>query len=187
MKKFLKWTIGILLSPVILFIILSILLYIPPVQRFAVRTVTEYISENTETQVSVKNLRLSFPLDLKLEEFRMNDLSNGLLVGVESLIVDLRLTHLLQGKVDVEGITLNSGLVNTQKIIPGVSIQGEVGRFFIDSHGIDLKESDVVVNNALLENSDVRILLNDSTSEDTTESGPLALFGSSTTPVRFPW
>ena len=173
MKKFLKWTIGILLSPVILFIILSILLYIPPVQRFAVRTVTEYISENTETQVSVKNLRLSFPLDLKLEEFRMNDLSNGLLVGVESLIVDLRLTHLLQGIVDVEGITLNSGLVNTQKIIPGVSIQGEVGRFFIDSHGIDLKESDVIVNNALLENSDVRILLNDSTSEDTTESGPV--------------
>lgn len=173
MKKLLKWTIGILLSPVILFILLSILLYIPPVQRFAVRSVTEYISENTDTKVSVESLRLSFPLDLKLEEFRMNDRSNGLLVGVESLIVDLRLTHLLRGQVDVEGITLNQGMVNTQKIIPGVSVQGEVGRFFINSHGIDLKKSEVIVNNAQLDDSNVRILLNDSTSEDTTTSGPV--------------
>lgn len=173
MKKLLKWTIGILLSPVILFILLSILLYIPPVQHFAVRTVTEYISENTDTKVSVASLRLSFPLDLKLEKFRMNDRSNGLLVGVESLIVDLRLTHLLRGQVDVEGITLNQGMVNTQKIIPGVSVQGEVGRFFINSHGIDLKKSEVIVNNAQLDDSNVRILLNDSTSEDTTTSGPV--------------
>lgn len=173
MKKFLKWTIGILLSPILLFLILSILLYIPPVQRFAVRTATEYISRNTDTQVSIERLRLSFPLDLKLEEFRMNDRSNGLLVGVESLIVDLQLSHLLQGKVDVEGITLNQGVVNTQKIIPGVSIQGEVGRFFINSHGVDLNQSEVIVNTAQLANSDVRILLNDSTSEDTTTSGPV--------------
>lgn len=173
MKKLLKWVVGILLSPFILFIILSILLYIPPVQRFAVRTVTEYISENTDTKVSVKSLRLSFPLDLKLEEFQMNDQSNGLLVGVESLIMDLRLTHLLKGQIDVEGITLNQGMVNTQKIIPGVSIQGEVGHFFINSHGIDLKKSDVIVNKVQLDNSNVRILLNDSTSEDTTTSGPV--------------
>ncbi len=173
MKKFLKWTVGILLSPIILFIILSILLYIPPVQRFAVRTVTEYVSENTDTKVSVRSLRLSFPLDLKLEEFQMNDRSNGLLVGVESLIVDLRLSHLLRGQVDVEGITLNQGMVNTQKIIPGVSVQGEVGRFFINSHGIDLKKSEVMVNRVQLDDSNVRILLNDSTSEDTTESGPV--------------
>lgn len=173
MKKLLKWVVGILLSPFILFIILSILLYIPPVQRFAVRTITEYISENTDTKVSVKSLRLSFPLDLKLEEFQMNDQSNGLLVGVESLIMDLRLTHLLKGQIDVEGITLNQGMVNTQKIIPGVSIQGEIGRFFINSHGIDLKKSDVIVNKVQLDNSNVRILLNDSTSEDTTTSGPV--------------
>lgn len=173
MKKLLKWTIGILLSPVILFILLSILLYIPSVQRFAVRTVTEYVSENTDTKVSVRSLRLSFPLDLKLEEFQMNDRSNGLLVGVESLIVDLRLSHLLRGQIDVEGITLNQGMVNTQKIIPGVSVQGEVGRFFINSHGIDLKKSEVIVNNAQLDDSNVRILLNDSTSEDTTASGPV--------------
>ena len=173
MKKLLKWVVGILLSPFILFIILSILLYIPPVQRFAVRTVTEYVSENTDTKVSVKSLRLSFPLDLKLEKFQMNDQSNGLLVGVESLIMDLRLTHLLKGQIDVEGITLNQGMVNTQKIIPGVSIQGEVGRFFINSHGIDLKKSDVIVNKVQLDNSNVRILLNDSTSEDTTASGPV--------------
>lgn len=174
MKKLLKWAIWILLSPVLLFIFLSILLYMPPIQRFAVKTVTEYISANTDTKVSVKSLRLSFPLDLKLEEFRMNDQSNGLLVGVESLIVDLRMTHLLRGQVDVEGITLNKGIVNTQKIIPGVSIQGEVGRFFIDSHGIDLKTSEVMVDHAQLENSHVSILLNDSTSEDTTTSGPVS-------------
>ena len=173
MKKFLKWTVGILLSPIILFIILSILLYIPSLQRFAVRTITEYVSENTDTKVSVRSLRLSFPLDLKLEEFQMNDRSNGLLVGVESLIVDLRLSHLLRGQIDVEGITLNQGEVNTQKIIPGVSVQGEVGRFFINSHGIDLKKSEVMVNRVQLDDSNVRILLNDSTSEDTTESGPV--------------
>ena len=173
MKRFLKWTLWIIFSPVILFVILSILLYIPPIQKSAVNAITSYLSENTDTKVSVKTLRLSFPLDLKLEDFQMHDRSNGLLVGVESLIVDLRLSRLLHGQVDVEGITLNQGTVDTKKIIPGVSIKGMVGRFFVNSHGIDLKHTDVLVNRALLENSDVQILLNDSTSEDTTTSGPV--------------
>ena len=39
-KRILKWVIGILLTPVILFFILAALLYIPGVQDFAVRKAT---------------------------------------------------------------------------------------------------------------------------------------------------
>ena len=37
MKKALWWILGILLSPLVLFVVLTVLLYLPPVQNWAVR------------------------------------------------------------------------------------------------------------------------------------------------------
>ena len=46
-KRILKWVIGILLTPIILFFISATLLYLPPIQDFAVRKATAYLSETT--------------------------------------------------------------------------------------------------------------------------------------------
>ena len=58
-------------------------------------------------------------------------------------------------------------------MIAGVEIKGSIGRFFINSHGIEIPQEMVTVNTALLSDADVAIALTDSTTEDTTASSPV--------------
>ena len=59
-KRILKWVIGILLTPIILFFISATLLYLPPIQDFAVRKATAYLSETTGIYGFVTGLLLIF-------------------------------------------------------------------------------------------------------------------------------
>ena len=54
------------LIPIILAIILSILLYIPAFQNFAVRQATYYASKSTGMHIGIERIRLSFPIQLKV-------------------------------------------------------------------------------------------------------------------------
>ena len=66
LKTTIKWGGVALAAPFVLFIILSVLLYVPPVQNWAVKTVAGYASEKTGKQIAVENVCLSFPLDLSI-------------------------------------------------------------------------------------------------------------------------
>ena len=44
MKKTLRWILGILLTPLLLFAVLSALLYLSPVQNWAAKKIAEYAS-----------------------------------------------------------------------------------------------------------------------------------------------
>ena len=69
MKKALWWTAGLLLSPVLLFLILAALLYLPPVQNWAVDKVAAIASEKTGMDISVGHVNLEWPLDLGIDDF----------------------------------------------------------------------------------------------------------------------
>ena len=47
MRKAYKWVIAALAAPFVLFILLAIIIYLPPVQNWLVNKVTEYASEET--------------------------------------------------------------------------------------------------------------------------------------------
>ena len=68
MRRWMK-RIGIIcLIPMVLVILISILLYIPPFQNFAVRLATEYASETTGMNIRIGQIRLSFPLNLTIRD-----------------------------------------------------------------------------------------------------------------------
>ena len=70
LKTTIKWGGVALAAPFVLFIILSVLLYVPPVQNWAVKTVAGYASEKTGKQIAVEHVCLSFPLDLSIDGFK---------------------------------------------------------------------------------------------------------------------
>lgn len=67
MKRYAKWAGITVLTPLALIFLLSILLYLPPVQNWAVKQVAAYASESTGMDISVKQVRLVFPLKLGVE------------------------------------------------------------------------------------------------------------------------
>lgn len=171
MRTLLKWGVGILLVPVILFLLAATLLYMPPVQDYVVQRAALALSRTTGMKVDVARLRLTFLLDLDLQGVTVTDAERDILLDVEHLTVDLSLVSLLRGEVDVESVELVRAAVNTKRMIAGVTVKGRLERFCLDSHGVSLKEETVTVNHAGLNGADIEVALNDTiTPEDTTTS-----------------
>ena len=58
MKKYAKWVSILILTPFLLILLLTVLLYLPPVQKWAVKQVASYASESTGMDISVKHVQL---------------------------------------------------------------------------------------------------------------------------------
>lgn len=176
MKKTLKWASGVILTPILLFFILALLIYLPPVQTWLVNKVTSYASEQTGMSISVERVRLAFPLDLGVYGFRMIQPNDSLpqvrdtVADVERLVVDVRLLPLFKQQVEIDALEFNSLKLNTTNFIHEARIKGNVGRLSLKSHGIDLGAETVKVDEALLNDARLNVELSDTVPPDTTKT-----------------
>ena len=169
MKKAFWWILGILLSPVLLFVLLTILIYLPPVQNWLVDKVAAYASEETGMEITVDHVDLSFPLDLGVDGIRVIHQPDTI-ADVERLVVDVQLVPLFGGKVVINQLEIKNTQLNTNGFVEAVKVKGRFSRLFVKSDGIDLHRETIEVNGARLEDAQLDIVLNDSVPEDTTTS-----------------
>lgn len=173
-KKILKWSVGIVLTPVLLFAILTVLLYLPPVQNWLVRQVTAYASEQTGMEISVERVKLVFPLDLGVEGFRMIQPNDSLpqakdtIADVKQLVVNVQLWPLLKQQVEIDALEFTGVKLNTAGFVHEARVKGSVGRLYVQSHGIDLGKETVMVDEAALADADIDVALSDTVPPDTT-------------------
>ena len=160
---------GILLSPVLLFVLLTILIYLPPVQNWLVDKVAAYASEETGMEITVDHVDLSFPLDLGVDGIRVIHQPDTI-ADVERLVVDVQLVPLFGGKVVVNQLEIKNTQLNTNGFVEAAKVKGRFSRLFVKSDGIDLHRETIEVNGARLEDAQLDIALNDSVPEDTTTS-----------------
>lgn len=172
-RKWIKRVSWILLTPILLFVVLMVLLYIPPVQNLLKREVTAYASKATGMQIQVERIDLRFPLNLLIRGVEVVQQPDTLL-SLESLNVRVQAWPLFRGKVEVDDITIKGAAVNSAGLIDGIRVKGVLGRFFLRSHGADLSTEMAVVNDIELSDTHVQLLLNDTTTtpKDTTASAP---------------
>jgi len=176
MKKTLKW-IGIaVLTPILLFMILAVLIYLPPVQNWAVKKVAAIASEKTGMEITVEHVNLEFPLDLGIEGFRAIKANDSLpqlkdtLADVRKLVADVRLLPLLKKRVVIDELSLHEAKINTNGFISDLRIKGELDELWLSSKGIDLDKETVEVNGARLSDARLDIVLSDTAAVDTTTS-----------------
>ena len=169
MKKAFWWILGILLSPVLLFVILTVLLYLPPVQNWAVDKVAAIASEKTGMDISVGHVKLAFPLDLQIDDFKMIQQPDTI-ADVERMIVDVQLLPLFDKQVVINELEVNNTKLNTSNFVEAALVKGSFKRLYVSSKGIDLDKQTVKVNGARLEDAILDVQLNDSVPEDTTTS-----------------
>lgn len=167
MKKALWWILGILLTPVLLFAVLVGLLYLPPVQNWAVDRVASIASEKLGMEITVGHVQLAFPLDLAIDDFRMiRDCDT--IADMKHLVVDVQFRPLLDKRVVINELEIADTKLNTNGFIEAARVKGCFKRLFVQSRGIDLDEQTVEVNGARLEEARLDILMRDSVPEDTT-------------------
>ena len=151
-----------------------VVLYVPPVQNLIRREVTAYASKATGMQIQVERIDLRFPLNLLVRGVEVIQQPDTLL-SLESLNVRVQAWPLLKGKVEVDEVTLSRVAFNSANLIDGMEIKGVLGRFFLQSHGVDLSNETAVINATELSDTHVQMLMNDTTTtpKDTTASAPV--------------
>ena len=173
MKKTVWWILGIVLTPVLLFVVLVGLLYLPPVQNWAVDKVAEIASEKTGMQITVGHVQLAFPLDLSIDDFLVlspTATNHDTIADVKHLVVNVQLWPLLHKQVVINELDVTTVSLNTNGFIDAARVKGNFKRLFVKSRGIDLDHQTVEVNGARIEDAWFDIALNDSVPEDTTKT-----------------
>lgn len=169
-RKYIRWTLWAIASPFILFVLLCILIYLPPVQNFLVDKATVYASKATGMNISVGRISLSFPLNLVVTDVDAASLHKDTLLSVRRLQVNVQLLPLLKKQVEVDGISLQGATVNTNDLIHGMRLNGTLGELFISSHGVALDPETAIINKVLLKDTDLSLCLNDTAAADTAVS-----------------
>ena len=176
MKKALKW-IGIaVLTPILLFLILAALLYLPPVQNWAAQKVAAIASAKTGMEITVGHVSLEWPLNLGIDDFHMLHPNDSLpnvtdtIADIGHLTADIQLWPLLEKRVIINQLSLEEAKLNTNGFISDLRIKGRMQELWLSSEGIDLDKETMVVNGARLANADLDIHLSDTAAVDTTAS-----------------
>ena len=176
MKKALKWMAIAVLTPILLFFILAALLYLPPLQNWAVKKVAAIASEKTGYEITVGHVNLEWPLDLGIDDFRMLHPNDSLphvtdtIADIGHLTADIQLWPLLKKRVIINELSMQEAQLNTNGFISDLRIKGRLQELWLSSKGIDLDQETVEVNGARLFKADLDIQLSDTAAVDTTTS-----------------
>lgn len=126
-KCVLRW-LAIVAAAVLLVPVVGLLLfYIPPVQNLVAEWGTRLLTERTGYTVRVGELRLRFPLRVELRDVRVGELGS-----VERLSTRLQVGPLMQGRAVADFLTMESLVVNTDTLVPAMTIEGGVKRVRLD-------------------------------------------------------
>ncbi len=169
-KGILKVLAGIVATPFVLLTLLVALLYVPPVQQWAVKEITAYAREYTGWDVSIERVRLKWVLDLDLQGLHVE--SPDLQLNAKHVAVDLDFSRILSLKLGVEGIDLQEADVDTRSMIETMVVKGRLDNFHLDADKIDLKRQKAYLGHTVLDGADIDIAMRDTTVVDTTTSEP---------------
>lgn len=158
------------LIPVVLVLLVSVLLYIPPVQNFAVKKAAYYAGKATGMQIGIERIRLSFPLNLTVRGVEVLTTPADTLLTLKSLTVNVRALPLLKKEVLVDAIDLEGVKVNTGTFIEGMEIKGVLGRLYAKADRINLSKEKMTFNTIDLSDTAITLLLNDTTTKADTTS-----------------
>ncbi len=98
------------LGCIIVFILLiPVLLYIPTVQDFAVKTATKIVADKTGMKIGIDKLRLKFPVNLSLSGVSVIEATGDTMVMAREAIVDVKLRPLIGLDVQIKRLRLRDG------------------------------------------------------------------------------
>ena len=169
MKKMLKWISICVVTILLLPLLLVALLYVPPVQNWAVQKVAAIASEKMGMTVTVGEVSLKWPLDLQLNDFLAIH-EGDTLADVRTMVLDVKLKPLFDKRVVINELSLNDAKLNTNGFISDLRVKGIVGDLWLSSRGIDLDRETAEVNGARLADANLDIALSDTAAVDTTTS-----------------
>ncbi|MBQ0088438.1 MAG: translocation/assembly module TamB domain-containing protein [Prevotellaceae bacterium] len=168
--KCIGWAIA---SPILIFLLCAIIIYIPPVQKVIKNYVCDMLSESTESTIEIENVALAFPFDLAIDKVLMTK-DKDTILRARALRLNIAFLPLLEGNVDVTDFHLWNVSGNSFSMLSDIQVKGEMKELALEVPvRCNLPNHDVTLNGLLLKDADLYIALNDTAAKDTTSKEPV--------------
>ena len=167
MRVWLKRIGVICLIPIVLLLLVSLLLYVPPIQKYIAGRAMRYVSESTGIDVRFERVRLSFPLNLSVRNALVSTAGSDTLAFLDRLKVDIGFRELFDGNIYVKEVHLESLELNTGTLLDGISIKGHVGKIRLSADSVSLAVERALLNEISISDADIDLFLCDTTVADT--------------------
>ena len=172
-SKYLKrilW--GLLLTPIVLVLLVSLLLYVPPVQNFVVHRLASYLSEQTGMKITLDRIHLSFPLDLSVEGLDVVRAPGDTLLSVGELSLSPSLRPLLDKQIEVPHITLDRFALNYTDSTGLSTVRARLPKASVEELYVDLEKERVDLSRLVTRGGSVSYTSTDTTKKED-DSEPL--------------
>ncbi|MDE5585894.1 MAG: hypothetical protein K2I92_06070, partial [Muribaculaceae bacterium] len=159
----------------VIVLLIPVLLYLPPVQDFAVKTATKIVADKTGMKIGIGKLRLKFPVNLSLDGVSVIEASGDTMVLAREAVVDLKLRPLVSLDLQIKRLRLRDGYYRMLSPDSSMLMKIKAGLLEVDDKSsMNIKESTISLNEAKLRDGDVFLSMNvwkqTSTPKDTTST-----------------
>lgn len=155
-----------IITPIIIVWVLISLLYLPPIQNYAVQKIEETVARNSEFRLAIGSVNLSFPFNLIINDFEVKKKEFPIAKG-NAIEININPLPLIRGNIEVNYILLEQIDIDTRDLIDGTHITGEVGYFRSVIRDINLPNESADIKQLYVNETSLNIRIDES--KDTTE------------------
>ena len=156
MQKVIKVLFGVLGF----FLMLPLLIYIPPVQSFLKDTACALASDATGMQISIEKFRLCFPLDISLRGVIVVESSGDTMVMAKETVVDLNLKPLLDLNISPKTLKLRDGMYRMISSDSSMIMKAEIELLTVgDAGNVSLKNNVIDLEKAVIDGGAISLTM----------------------------
>lgn len=101
-----------------LLVLLTVLVQLPPVQNRLASLLVESLSDRTGTRISIERIGIRFPKTISLDGVFLEDARGDTLVYAGKIRLNLRMLALLNNKIHVNSLTLETATIQLTRLEP---------------------------------------------------------------------
>lgn len=176
LRRILMFFLWVIVSIVGLLLLISILVYVPPVQNLIKNTAARIVSEKLGMDLSIGRIRLRFPARLTVDNTILITADGDTLARVGRFSAKVALAPLLHGQITVPRMEMEDAGANYRDTVSGMHLSGTLGDLAIDNSGIRLSKRSADIGSVTLSRANVTLDLGEGTSPpDTTASDTVSM------------
>lgn len=159
-------------------LLLSVMLYIPPIQDWAVGFASSKVAQSTGMKIDIGYLRLKFPLRLSVDDVLVIENSGDTMASVGNAEIRVAVMPLLRGDISLEGFSAKSVFYQLGNSDSIMWLRANINKADIDKGNMNFSKGMIDVGNAAVDGGRVVLIMKDSTAvtpEDTAAVKPLMI------------
>lgn len=156
----LRRTLKVLFGVVVFILLIPVLLYLPPVQRFAIGVATDYVEKSTGMKIGIGEFRLSFPLDVHLKDLYVVEAQGDTMVRAREAIADVKMLPLLNLDVKINRLRLNDGYYRMMAPDSSMILTVNAGLLEVDDKSsADIRKSEIILHKTKLRDGNLSLYM----------------------------